>query len=123
METYILLSRMTTTAAQDLAAFEELNERVTQRLEEEGVEVHWLAHYTVLGPYDYIDIFEARDNEEAAKVALVIRSFGHAVTEVWPAVPWDRFAEIAGTKSRVRRFPRKKKDDDEEEKKKKEEAA
>jgi uncharacterized protein with GYD domain len=48
----------------------------------------------VLGPYDYLDIFEAPDNEAAAKVAVVVRSFGHATTETWPATPWERFRKI-----------------------------
>jgi uncharacterized protein with GYD domain len=111
MATYILLTRMTTEAMQDLEAFREHNSHVDERLGEEGVDVSWLAHYTVLGPYDYLDIFEARDNEEAAKVALIIRSLGHATTEVWPAVPWERFEGLGGahggSKNRVRKLKRK----------------
>jgi uncharacterized protein with GYD domain len=51
----------------------------------------------VLGPYDYVDIFEAPDSDAATKVALLIRSFGHATTETWLATPWERFVEIAKT--------------------------
>jgi uncharacterized protein with GYD domain len=108
MATYILLTRMTTEAMRDLEAFREHNSHVDERLRDEGVEVTWLAHYTVLGPYDYFDIFEARDNEEAAKVALIIRSLGHAMTEVWPAVPWDRFQGLGSAKNKVKKLPKKK---------------
>jgi len=41
------------------------------------------------------DIFEAPDSETATKVALIVRSFGHATTETWIATPWDRFLPIA----------------------------
>src|SRR4051812_10698562 len=100
MASYILLTRMTAEAMRDLDNFRELNSHVDEKLREEGLEIHWVAHFTTLGPYDYLDIFEAKDNEEAAKVALVIRSLGHATTEVWPAVPWDRFENLAGQRKR-----------------------
>lgn len=58
-----------------------------------------MASYAVLGPCDYLDIFEAPNEEVAAKVALVVRSFGHAVTETWVATPWDRFLDLTRTMS------------------------
>ena len=57
--------------------------------------MQWHGHYTLLGPHDYLDIFSAHDNEAAARVALIIRSIGHAETEVWPAVTWERFQDLA----------------------------
>jgi len=47
-----------------------------------------------LGAYDYVDLFEAPDNEAATTVAVIVRSFGHASTETWPATPWERFKEL-----------------------------
>ncbi|MGE5698810.1 MAG: GYD domain-containing protein [Deltaproteobacteria bacterium] len=41
------------------------------------------------------DIFEAPDGDAATKVALLVRSFGHGVTETWVATPWDRFVQLA----------------------------
>jgi uncharacterized protein with GYD domain len=38
-----------------------------------------------------MDIFDAPDEIVAAKVVMVIRSFGHATTETWTAMPWERF--------------------------------
>jgi uncharacterized protein with GYD domain len=45
----------------------------------------------VLGPCDYLDIFEAPDETIAAKVVMIIRSYGHGQTETWTAMPWERF--------------------------------
>jgi uncharacterized protein with GYD domain len=53
--------------------------------------VKWVANYAVLGPYDYMDIFEAPDETTAAKVVMIIRSYGHGQTETWTAMPWERF--------------------------------
>jgi uncharacterized protein with GYD domain len=50
--------------------------------------------YAVLGPYDYLDILEAPDETVAAKVVIVIRSFGHAEMETWTAIPWERFESL-----------------------------
>ena len=33
----------------------------------------WVVNYAILGPYDYMDIFEAPDETVAAKVVMIIR--------------------------------------------------
>lgn len=36
----------------------------------------------------------APDETVAAKVVVIIRSFGHAETETWTALPWERFESL-----------------------------
>ena len=39
----------------------------------------------------------ANDIETAARVSALIRTFGHAQTEIWTATEWDRFKETVRT--------------------------
>jgi len=48
----------------------------------------------VLGNADYVDIFTAPKNATATKVAEIIRTFGHATTEIWPATEWSEFQRL-----------------------------
>jgi uncharacterized protein with GYD domain len=94
MATYVMVTRLSPDAITDPNVIKELGQRVTAKLDAECPEAKWISSYAVLGPYDYVDLFEAPDNETAAKVAVIVRSFGHATTEIWPATPWDRFVEV-----------------------------
>ena len=95
MATYVMLTRVSPEAAADPGQLAALGDLVAERLKAECPEVRWLASYAVLGPHDYVDIFEAPDTEAAARAALIVRSVGRATTEVWSAVPWDRFRDLA----------------------------
>ena len=95
MGTYMMMTRLSPEALQNPEAVDTLNHAVEERIEKECPSVKWLANYAVLGPCDYIDIFEAPDSETATKVSLLVRSLGHATTETWVATPWDRFVSVA----------------------------
>ena len=56
--------------------------------------IKWIAHYAILGPYDFIDIFEVKNEREAAKVSLLSRSVGADVAESWTAIPYVEFLEL-----------------------------
>lgn len=91
MSMYVLLTRYTADSIVDPQDMKRLNDSVRKRLAEECPSVKWQSSYVLLGPYDTLDVFDAPDNETAAKVAVIIRSFGHATTEIWPATPWKNF--------------------------------
>ena len=72
-----------------------INEKaVSERVRADCPQVRWLANYAILGPYDYLDLFEAPGEASAAKVVMIVRSFGHATTETWTARPWERFERL-----------------------------
>ncbi len=95
VSTYMLLTRLSPEALNRPGAVIELNKKVEERIRQECPGVKWVANYAVLGPCDYLDVFEAPDIDSATKVALLVRSFGHATTETWVATPWDRFLTLA----------------------------
>lgn len=45
----------------------------------------------------YLDLFDAPDEETAARVVMIVRSYGHAQTETSTAMPWDRFESLLST--------------------------
>jgi len=48
-----------------------------------------LAQYAVLGPYDFVNIVEAPDNETVARVSLTLSSRGTVKMTTLTAVPVD----------------------------------
>jgi len=94
MATFIMLTRLSHQALRSPSSLETLSHAVMERIRADCKSVEWKASYVVLGPADYLDIFTAPDIETATKVATIIRTFGHATTEVWGATEWEKFTEL-----------------------------
>jgi uncharacterized protein with GYD domain len=97
MPIFVMLTRLNPDAVRSPKGLETLERDAMKRVRDECPGVKWLCSYAVLGPCDYLDIFTANDIETAAKVSAIIRTFGHAQTEIWTATEWDRFKEIVRT--------------------------
>lgn len=97
MITFIMLTRLSPEAARSPKALEDLEHQAMERVRKECPDVEWLNSYAILGPCDYLDIFRAKDVETASKVSTLVRTSGHAQTEIWTATEWDRFKEIVRT--------------------------
>jgi len=65
-----------------------------EQIKESCPEVHFTAHYALLGYWDYMDIYEAPDDETAAKVSLISRGHGVHQVENWVAIPADRILKL-----------------------------
>jgi len=89
MGTYIMLSTLTDEGARTLKGNPERLREVNREVEAMGVKI--LAQYAVLGPYDFVNIVEAPDNETVARVSLELSSRGSVRMMTLAAVSIDEF--------------------------------
>jgi len=91
MATYIMLSRVSAEAITDPKDFKKLADTVAAKLRSECPGVIWKDSYATMGRFDVVDIVESDDPKQVEKAAVVIRSYGHSITEILPATPWKEF--------------------------------
>jgi len=91
MSTYIILSRFSPGAFREPKEFRKLADAVTTRIKSECPGVRWKASFATTGRFDLVDIVDADDPKEIAKVAMIIRSYGRSTTETLVATPWKDF--------------------------------
>ena len=95
MPMYVLMTTLGPEVMRDPRGREAVGKEWKRRVDKACPEVKWLAHYALLGPYDFMDIYVAPNDEVAHRVSLISRSSGALTAESWPALPYDRFVTIA----------------------------
>jgi len=91
MPVFILMTRMSPEAMHDARGRRAMGREWLAKVTEQCPEVEWLAHYALLGPYDFMDIYEAPDEDTAHKVSLISRAEGALTAESWGAMPYDSY--------------------------------
>jgi uncharacterized protein with GYD domain len=64
------------------------------QVKEKCPEVKFISHYALLGEFDFLDIYEAPDEETAAKVSIISQANGAFLAQSLPAIPYKRFLEL-----------------------------
>lgn len=93
MATYIILSRVSPDALRDPKHFRELAQTVSEKIKAECPAVKWRESFATMGRFDTVDIVDSDDSYQVEKAAMIIRGYGHSVTETMPATPWKDFLE------------------------------
>jgi len=89
MPTYVLLSTLTAEGRKTVKDRPERIREVNREIEALGAKV--IAQYAVLGPYDFVNIVEAPDNNTIARVSVELGSRGTIQIMSLPAIPLDQF--------------------------------
>jgi uncharacterized protein with GYD domain len=94
MSSYIILSRFSPDALGDPRNLKKFAETVSGRIKTECPAVKWKESFVTAGRFDVVDIVESDDPAQVERAAMIIRGYGHALTEIMMATPWKEF--IAG---------------------------
>jgi uncharacterized protein with GYD domain len=95
MPTYVLMSKLSPAVLCDPRGRKAVGREWKKLVDRVCPEVRWLAHYALLGRYDFMDLYEAPDDATAHKVSLLSLTHGAVSAESWPALPYDEFLSIA----------------------------
>ena len=94
MPTFVMVTRLSPGSLRSPHSLEKLEQEAMARIRESCPDVNWRENFAVLGRFDYVDVFDAPDIDTATKVSAIIRSYGHAHTEIWPATEWRSFKDM-----------------------------
>ena len=94
MPTYILITKLAAGQSAKMKERAKEGRAWLDQVRETCPEVKFLAHYFLLGQYDFIDIYEAPDEETAAKVSLISQAKGAFQAQSLPAIPYKKYLEL-----------------------------
>ena len=94
MPTYILLSSLTAQGVQTLKSNPDRLREVNRDVEELGAKV--LHQWVTLGPFDFVNVVEAPDNETIARVAFNLEARGSTTIQTLSALTLDEFLSAIG---------------------------
>ena len=94
MPTFILMTKLPPEITQQMKERASMGREWLSKVKEKCPGVKFLSHYALLGPFDFLDIYEADNEEEAAKVSMISLAFGAEKAESWNAIPYNRFLDL-----------------------------
>jgi len=92
MPVYILLSKLTAEGRKTIRDNPARIKEVNREVEAAGAKI--IEQYAVLGPYDFVNVVEAPDNETIARVSVQFGARGTVEITSMPAMPIDDFIRL-----------------------------
>lgn len=94
MATYILLTKLSPEVAKQMKDRAQIGRAWLDQVKSKCPEVKFISHYALLGDYDFLDIFEAPDENSAAKVSMIGLQNGAFEAKSLTAIPYKKFLEL-----------------------------
>lgn len=94
MQTYVLLTKLSPDVTRRMKDREKIGRSWIDQVREKCPEVKFVAHYALLGQYDFLEIYEAPNEEVAAKVSMISQANGALQAQSLIAIPYKRFIEL-----------------------------
>ncbi len=94
MPLFVLMTRLAPETLHNPTGRRAMGKEWLSKVKSTCPDVKWIAHYAILGPHDFMDIYEAPDAETAHRVSLISRAEGAVSAESWLALPYDRFLKV-----------------------------
>jgi uncharacterized protein with GYD domain len=91
MALFVMMTKVAPDTLHDARVRRAMGKEWLQKVKKACPEAKWIAHYALLGPYDFMDVYEAPDLETAHRVSLISRGEGALTVESWPALPYEQF--------------------------------
>jgi len=95
MATFMLMTKLSPDVTSKMKDRASIGRAWLDTVKQKCPEVKFLAHYGLLGPFDFVDIYEAPDAETAAKVSMISLAHGALQAESWMAIPYKKIVELA----------------------------
>ena len=89
MATYVMLTTLTDEGRKSIKENPGRIKEVNKEIESMGIKI--LAQYAILGPYDFINILDAANNEAISKLAVELGARGTLQTMTMAAMTLDDF--------------------------------
>ncbi len=97
MPLFVLMTRLAPETMHDATGRRARGREWMKKVAAACPEVKWVSHYAILGPYDFMDIYEAPNAEAAHKVSLISRAQGALSVESWQALPYEDYLKVLET--------------------------
>ena len=91
---FALMTKLASGDLHDAAGRRTVGKEWLQQVRTACPAVKFVAHYAILGPWDFIDIYEAPDVETAHTVSILSRARGAVAVESWKLLPYDDFLKV-----------------------------
>ncbi|MEE9443281.1 MAG: GYD domain-containing protein [candidate division Zixibacteria bacterium] len=94
MQTFILMTKLSAESGKKIKERAKLGHIWMKQVKESCPEVNFIAHYALLGSFDFLSIYEAPNPDVAAKVSMISLANGAYQAQSWTAIEYKRFIEL-----------------------------